>query len=604
MSECLCKNCGKKIPSHELMFDFTRAALDFLKANQDRILIPAPAVAKGVPAEGNMDTVQEIYGLLRLLPDGPFMFSEAEISRGKSGDEYVLKLTQEAFMIKLQKAISNLSVVVGNIGGRNPVEVINNITRSNNEFIVTGIEYPQYEFAREFRNSARNNKKLADVLIGMINGAIFIKSSEILRVNCTGDGAEGDIKFRRIKYAGGRSITDERLCPFCSEKVSYYSGAYKEMVVTVLGSPRVSKTTVLSSCISFLQDLSSVGQRSVLNELLPISISESPDEGWRTFNNDCLSRYKKNMKPKPTDKNKDAIPKFSVKMTVERNGRVQNLVFTVIDIPGEFNGINGIVDEVNIQYAELYKNIDCIWYCTDLAEMMSVQLEKQANADSYKQRIDEFLQNSGYDLGRSPVETTQIISNMGTVASMFKRAYKDEHGENVISTPPTLLVLGKTDLKCDAQGSVYNPAEAYYYDLFNEYGIENYNRFCGIESELGACIDGFALFNLMVKWRSYMKFKCEKIVNMFEECFPKHGYCAMSAYGGVPEAPDNYRKKYMAGFPMIWMLMVCGFLDISCDVDASTRRARREKYKIYQNKTLENNMYMVNRDNWYGVSER
>lgn len=220
---------------------------------------------------------------------------------------------------------------------------------------------------------------------------------------------------------------DIRYCPHCGEAMSFWSGKFPELVLTVIGGPRMTKSTTLAACASFFQEH---------GESCGITWQgEETDCTWKNFKKKCLDPYNQNQQVEPTrNDNREAIPRFSARITVQgvEGMPKQDLVLTVVDLPGEIdaNSENDglrLGDKIYKDYQELYSNVDCVWYCTDQAELEQLDIDASGEAMAKKRMV------LGCETGWGLLRTSERIEKFVRYAELFQKDI------------PVVFLLGKSD---------------------------------------------------------------------------------------------------------------------------------------------------------------
>lgn len=475
--KCICTRCGRKIESMNLNFDVTDIVKKELKS----------VIEEKQLGEDNRQLYNAIETLFNVWnQNDPIYMSENELwnlseeKKMKGANKYImLNFPYENIMGKLEKE-----------------------------------KNPDLELEK---NTINTWLKKEEELIKSVSVVLWLRK--------TGDG---DIRFNEVlDDKSGTPFTRKRFCPFCGNEMSYWAGRYKEMVLTVLGGPRVSKSTTLTACAASFLDRDG----DIVWE------GHGDDHAWRLFNDIYLEKYRDGEPLKATIDNEDNIPKVTFKVTVE--GRP--LALTFIDLPGEFNNGEGVKDKVFEKYRYFYENVDFVWYCTDPKEVL--QLEK----------CDDEL---GYDRGHKLISTEELKRNMAELSGFFK---------NVGKIVPVAYILGKTDF------SVIDNQDKERYKL---YAPNQQN--CKIPLN----IDDFS--DRSQKVREYIKKNNPMLLESFETNFEKFCYIATSAYGYNPRnKPIDYedKKAYQCSLPFLWMMALCSYIEISTVilVPGPFRLSRAEK---------------------------
>ena len=373
---------------------------------------------------------------------------------------------------------------------------------------------------------------------------------------------EGDIRFNMIRDARKRTkITDVRLCPYCKGKMSFWAGRYPEVVLTVLGGPRTSKSTTMTACVA-----------SFMGNGGPIrwSANES-DEGWQEFQEFYLDKYREGKPIDPT-RDKGQIPKVSFEVDLgEGKGKI---CLTFIDVPGEFNDEEGVDEKIYADYSRFYQNIDFIWYCTDPGEVNQIAGEAQENPA---------LQELGYEEKTRIISTARLRKNMENLSPLVSGTGANGSGRVV----PVLYILGKTDV------SIISDEEKAQFSLYDE--EEN--------NAIWDALDLEAYFERARRTREYIRTHNREQVQAFEEKFRYRSYVAISAYGYNPKKETGRAMRpYQCRVPFYWMLAILGMFEIRVRVreDGFFRKRWVEMTRLlddFEDEELRNNilknLYMV-----------
>lgn len=369
--------------------------------------------------------------------------------------------------------------------------------------------------------------------------------------------ADGNIRFDTIADDfDATPIVRERVCPHegCHGKLSFWAGRYEEICMSVLGGPRVSKTTTLTAMANaFLK-----GYQGILWE------GSQSDATYADFETSCLARYREGKTIDATEISKNNIPRISFRVTL---GNLGHIVLTFVDLPGELNNEKGINDEMFKRYHHFFDNVDFVWYCTDPAELVGLQVGAQEGNSADK---------LGYSEGRAALRTAQICNNMNQMQGFFAQAGK------VI---PVAYILGKTD------SELISIADKQQYHLFMDRNMMDANRSA---DALPLDLESFHREASMV--RTYMFQKNPLLVKTFQKNFPESCYFAMSAYGWNPKETEKARtpEAFKCTFPFIWMLACKGYIPIRVQVGREQRNVyiRNKNCKQKLKDSILFNLYM------------
>jgi len=383
----------------------------------------------------------------------------------------------------------------------------------------------------------------------------------ILDLKLTLIRGEGDIKVSEVWDGGKNVIANKRKCPFCNAEMSSYSGAYKEIVLTVLGSPRVSKSTTLTACAYYFKENNSA-------DGLPVRWSAyEGDDDWEVFNSQCLMRYRNNEEVVATQNIADgaAIPRFSVRVTMQGlpGGRTRNYVLSVVDLPGELmdNDKSELDPILKKKYSELYKNVDVIWYCTDCAEIKQITSKEE-------------LKKLGYSDGKV-VPIIDIEEKIEQISNLLGR----EEGDEV----PVAFIIGKCDFLEEDYGSDYRICQGKRNDRGRlEYYTEN-----GGEMVL----DGRKLFHYMEGIRSIITRSAGGLDQKIRDKFPYHSYMAISGYGhgfGPEDGKNKPLKPWNTELPFLWSMAMLGYIRVEETVTVRGRWWKKTEITKLYNATADN----------------
>lgn len=403
---------------------------------------------------------------------------------------------------------------------------------------------------REWQNP---RQKLSDEEIQLWSNVMALASKK-----CGGDSLQIPVDYHKISDGATRinmvraadEEIDTRYCPICGEEMSFWSGQFPELVLTVVGGPRASKSTALTACASFFMEH---GKRCGITW----DGKEDLDGTWKDFKKRCLDPYNENRRVEPTQSgDRDAIPRFSARITVagvEGMPR-RDLILTVVDLPGEWdaNSENGGIrldSKIYKEYQEFYSNVDCVWYCTDQAELEQMDIEA-ATEDMKKKRAV-----LGYDPGRKLIRTSERVEKLNRYAGLFQKDI------------PVVFLLGKSDCY---QNEVDDQ------DLYQKnYYQRNYEQKCDwieIISGSSPVIYGRDYHKKALFLRKFLISRNAELVRGFEEAFSARTYIAVSCYGhAVKQNPDGQKPEpepkeepakepYQSELPLLWTLAVKGYL--------------------------------------------
>lgn len=494
--ECICPYCGKKSKSRELCFDLSEQ----FKKWKDLYFVGCTQEEK-----------ERFYGAFDGLVNywhnqghGPTFYCEAELLA------YSGQLTDTG-----AQGVS-----------RGMLEILASIWKER-------LREKRGEVPAEYRD-----------LLEFIRGNSFAAQKYMMRleVQYYKEG-DGDVRITAIRDAKGNMIADQRHCPHCGGVMSYWAGRYPEVVLTVLGGPRISKSTALAACADvFIHDRAacaisweSYGVRTVDGG----EVREKGDKSWIQFEANCLEPYSANRKVAATKTGSmEAIPRFSV---LVRIGQKTNLILTVVDLPGEYSLDRerlGVSDAIFKEYQNFYQNVDCVWYCTDELELRQISIRDEDKADQAKY---------GYSAGRQATPTNELIARMSQLATLFR--------PNV----PVVFLLGKSDT-IESQGRI---SSILYRDGYRPGATGDW---LDVEGKQRTILRAKDFCDRAHQLRAYLREQNLRLIEQFETHFPVHTFLATSNYGhGFREdgTPTGEKRPFQTEAPFLWMLAMLGYLPVS-----------------------------------------
>ncbi len=370
----------------------------------------------------------------------------------------------------------------------------------------------------------------------------------------------GFIKVGAIEFIDNSSPRlISRYCPYCNERVAGFACAYEEKVLTLIGNARVSKSTTIAAGLHYLRNQKFCDIRGDQGTQLDNGFGDSGNASWKEFEEYYLNCYARGraVKATPTQSVSD-IPRFSVIIKVGE----RNLILTVIDIPGEYFNNNNIENNRMIQseYDRIYKNIDFLWLCLDYYE-----LEAKTQADA--ERLSGNIGDGGYDPGHRIITHDENIARWDR--DELTPMNKISRNENVCA----LFLVTKTDLYQGGERDTYKLyKEGVNVDLKCDRGVVNGRYY---EEDI-VYLEQYNMYNNMQHWQAFVKEEADRLHSMFCRKFKNRGFCCASAYGRKPDEEERgLGKAYMTGWPMIWLLIMSGYVNLS-----ETKIKEEKKYGL------------------------
>lgn len=502
--ECICPYCGKKGKSGDLCFDFS---MQFLNRKD---LYFCGCASDDIERYGNSFTA--MVNDWHNKGYGPTFFSEKEL----------LDYTKDRISTGAQGVMSGILAI-------------------RNRTVKEKLRAWEGSVPAEYQ-------ELLEFMLG--DGFAAGEYALLMKVMYYKEG-DGDVQITSIRDDKGRMIADKRHCPHCGGVMSYWAGRYPEVVLTVLGGPRISKSTALAACadvfVSGLADCAISWQSYGVRRVDGNEVREKGDKSWIQFENNCLNPYRENREVVATKTgNAEAIPRFSVRVDIGQNSKT-SLILTVVDLPGEYSQDRerlGVSDSIFTKYQELYKNVDCVWYCTDVVE------HKQLNISERQE-----LKRYGYDEGRNLTPTDELVTRIEQLAGLFR--------ENV----PVVFLLGKSD-------TVEAPESITSILYQKNYKPGASSSWLDVEGNRPPILRGRDFYNRAHQLRDYLWKQNRRLIEQFEMSFPVHTFLATSNYGHYFEEVENEggQKKtratgllapFQTEVPFLWMLAMLGYLPVS-----------------------------------------
>ena len=493
--ECVCPHCGKLLQSGKLCFDLTDEVFARIE-----VLYQETYQTSAVP-----ETVSRLKTAWESLHLSPAMFSEEELlNLTDGGDKRELCLFTDDWITRLEAYCHDLDRQKQQLRFREAAQ-------TSFQDVYSGIRsiLPKHEPEEP--------------------GIFYDTRDEFLRIPIRVMRKNDPNNSIVIDSVTTTRNTNTRYCPLCGGELSRWSGGYPELVLTVVGGPRMGKSTALAACIGyFLQNNGTFG----------ISCREDDqDRGWRDFKTHYIESMERNQPVDPTRTTVEVIPRFTVHLEIiDNDGQRQRLNLTVVDLPGEYdrNGEENatISDEIYRHYQDLYDHVDFIWYCTDQTELEQLSDE---NSDT--------LKAAGHAAQTKPMPTSRRLAKLQSYGNLMRK------------NTPALMLLCKSDM---IQRNEQDPVLfSDTYQLFEEgTGVRENGKFAPV-------IEGYNYYDRAYKVREYIRGRNSRLVDGFEAAFPAHTYLATSNYGhNFTDGSSQAKKAYMTEQPLLWMLAVNGYLSI------------------------------------------
>ena len=178
----------------------------------------------------------------------------------------------------------------------------------------------------------------------------------------------------------------QKVCGVCRHPISESAGVNDEIVIALLGSERVGKSSVVAATIDH-------GLKADPECNWQFSYPQN-DMLWERFEEKQLTPYQAGKVVKKTDKTAEGqafVFCISLEMTIPNYNNKESkkrLTITFVDMPGEYLNANEKLDSLEKDCLGLLRQADVFWWCLDC-----VQLEQDKNPDIMRQQ--------GYDVSNS-----------------------------------------------------------------------------------------------------------------------------------------------------------------------------------------------------------
>ena len=280
----------------------------------------------------------------------------------------------------------------------------------------------------------------------------------------------------RNVYERDASFSIFRRCPKCGELIDSRAGAYKEIRIGVIGTPRQGKSALLTASIQAFSD-----QEEKYGILLD---ADEENDKYLFFKENYLNPYNNNISIVKTEETDTLAYRF----TLNISNKKRNILF--IDIAGELLQPHKR-DSFLKHYSFFMKHIDCFWMCTDFFQICNLKEAPPALGLGAEKRVDNYIIGPGAQ--------RDLLSVLGADKEI-----------------PFAVIVVKSDTINQ------NDREAMYSGLTENNGLYCFQDNCLIEKEI---------YRLREQVRYYISSNNERMAPIFEEFFSYVGYLACSAYG-------------------------------------------------------------------------
>ncbi len=378
---------------------------------------------------------------------------------------------------------------------------------------------------------------------------------------------DGEEVLNYMTAADNDPFTDEngvmlgylRTCPHCGYHISRAVGRAEEIVVALAGSPRAGKTSCLTAIAS---SLISGRYRRYGFQMDAFEF----DQAWDYMRKE-IEWFDRGYAVTKTPVDQQAVPSYSFLVKYFDQKRV----LTFVDMPGEFwQSGSGLTREFFIQYAGLYRNIDCVWFF--ISKLMAYDVDLGDGLQDWQRELMSFSAEDG------------SIIRMGSAANLSGNfgALKEFLNSYGIPVPPIAVILSKAEMEL-GQADLTLTEQYGLFPASNKDSVADENQ-RDIEKLMVVRGNTRALkeseyFRTSEQVREFFRFQNPGICNAVEQHCPRRSYISMAAYGhpaaerseSVVRFADTQPERvfeavpatpYHEMMPLIWTLSIMGVINV------------------------------------------
>ena len=325
----------------------------------------------------------------------------------------------------------------------------------------------------------------------------------------------------------------KKLCGECHQPLFQFAGEGQEIVIGLLGSERMGKSTcIVSTIASFLQDAANATG-------LVLDTPNDADTRWgNIIKTPLLTPYKHGWSVLKTQLyGQDSIFCASLKARIPHS---EPIILTFVDMPGEImhNDTTGLAEQFYTRYLGLYANVDAFWFCIDGDQLTQTTSAQGGHDATGKQDMSHIVDPGALSANLQAIKAATI-------------QYSPSH-----RMPPAAIIFTKSDMAIFHQDKAdkfwWDPLPAPIYkrpenrDVKAEAGIyedrglyHNGNGTCYLFEEAFSDTSKAirrALYNIGVfdNPETYdLNFGytlARNIISILEDSFSEHAYFSTSAY--------------------------------------------------------------------------
>ena len=195
------------------------------------------------------------------------------------------------------------------------------------------------------------------------NKEIEIVYSFDLRLNTEKDNDGRDVLTGYYFRNGSTIITvsEARVCPFCSDKLFKYAGTAEHRLITFVGDQDAGKTCTILALTHYAKNAMSMqampddpiwSRARCIDSIATVELLTTDEKLWID-----LKRYSNGMAPDKNDANK-RIDAYSATFRIQNKDQRKIFLVTLIDLPGELCNENGTINN-NVILSEFQVALAC-----------------------------------------------------------------------------------------------------------------------------------------------------------------------------------------------------------------------------------------------------
>ena len=328
-----------------------------------------------------------------------------------------------------------------------------------------------------------------------------------------------------------------RACPHCGRYVSRAVGHGEEIVVALMGSPRAGKTSCLTAVASAL----SSGRYARMGlQMTPFE----HDQAWNALQEE-MEWYDKGYRVEKTKTDQRSVPAYS--MLVQYFD--QRRVLTFVDMPGEFwQSGQGLTAEFFSQYADLFPNLDCIWFFTSKTAVYGIDLgEEDRRREEWQRRLQAETADDAKIIRES--SAARLAANLGQLRAHMQAV----NGRKI---PPMAVILTKMEAKLGGDDEKHREQFKLFPVNAGIAGADQKETGTVLKHRAGSggkgrrILDEREWFDRANKVRNFLCLVDPGLVSAVEQNAPFRSYISMAAYGHAAAPRPDQNGEDEEDFPL------------------------------------------------------